>query len=135
MYCTLGKLNSSAPLTEMFFCSAMDDWQVVVPNLSDISSLFASFVPLCCLFLFVGKLLAKQKVLEVNLHTEVFFCVPSRATHHTTTHNTTRRQTERHRDRQRKKTETERDRERQRKTDKTRKEKRRRDKKREETRR
>ena len=70
----------------------------------------------------------------LNLHTEVFFCVPSRATHHTThtphTHNTTHNthhntqhhtETERHtetdRDRQ-KQRETERDREKQRETEK-----------------
>ena len=65
-----------------------------------------------------------------------FFCVPSRATHHTTQHNTTQHATphgdgETQRQRQ---TETERDRERDRERE-TRQEKRRRDNKREETRR
>ena len=74
-----------------------------------------------------------------------FFCVPSRATHHTTFHTHTRQhhntqhhtETERHRDRekqrerQRKKTETERDRERDRERD-TRQEKTRQDKTRKE---
>ena len=75
----------------------------------------------------------------LHLHTEVFFCVPSRATPHhthhtnTTTHNTTRRQrdteteTDRNRERDREKRqkqrETERDRERETRQDKKRQDK------------
>ena len=75
-----------------------------------------------------------------------FFCVPSRATHHTTQHNTTphtphntttHNTTRRQRQRQRETEKEDRNRERQRETEKekTRQEKRRRDNKREETRR
>ena len=74
---------------------------------------------------------------HTGLHTEVFFCVPSRAPHHTThtTQHHTETETERDRERRLKQRETEKERQAKTRKQKTRQENKRQDNKREETRR